>query len=127
MLFRSTTPLPNQLSLAGFMFELIAQLDPLSDTLPGAITFNVPVTLTVTYTDQQLTDAGITDESTMLLYRYESSINQWKRIGYRPGETQTLDMVNNVITARILGFSRFGQAGASGTNDLFLPIIMNNF
>jgi predicted outer membrane repeat protein len=122
----STTPLPNRLNLAGFMFELNAQFDPLSDTVPGTINFNVPVTLTVTYTDQQLADAGITDESTLLLYRFESSVNEWKPIGYRLGETQTLDMANNVLSATLLGFSRFGQLGASGDYLVFLPLIMRS-
>jgi hypothetical protein len=94
--------------------------------VPGTINFNVPVTLTVTYTDQQLADAGITDESTLLLYRFESSVNEWKPIGYRLGETQTLDMANNVLSATLLGFSRFGQLGASGDYLVFLPLIMRS-
>ena len=121
-----TTPVPNSLSLAGFMFELNAQLDPDNDTTPGTINFARPVTLTVSYTDQQLAAAGITDESTLLLYRYESSINAWKPIGYRAGESQTLDTQHNVITAVMLGFSRFGTLGANQSQTLFLPLIMRN-
>ena len=123
----NTTPLPNSLSLAGFVFELDAQQNPLSNTLPGTINFNVPVTLTVSYTDQQLAEAGITDESTMLLYRYETSLNEWQPVGYRPGETQTLDIDNNVITASLMGLSRFGQAGrVVASFKVFLPLLAKN-
>ncbi len=45
----------------------------------------------------------------MLLYRFEPSVNDWKPIGYRPGETQTLDVDNNLITATVLGLSRLGK------------------
>ena len=94
---------PRRFKFAGVLFELDAQLDPLNDSTPGSINFNVPVTLTVSYTDAELASAGISDESTMVLYRFETSLNEWQPIGYRPGETQTLDVDNNLITATVLG------------------------
>jgi predicted outer membrane repeat protein len=119
-----TIQLPARLKFAGVLFELDAQLEPLNDSTPGSIDFNVPVTLTVSYTDQELADAGIKDESTMKLYRYETSIGEWKPIGYRLGETQTLDMDNNLITATVLGLSKFGRGAPEGGYEVFLPLIL---
>ena len=39
----------------------------LNDSTPGSINFNVPVTLSVSYTDAELASAGISDELTMKL------------------------------------------------------------
>jgi hypothetical protein len=114
------------LKLVGVIFELDADVDPTNVT-PGSINFNTPVTVTVSYTDSQLAAAGITNELDLKLYRFETSVNQWEPIGYRAGETQTLDTDNNLITARLLGFSRFGQAGATtAVQSLFLPLLRKN-
>ncbi len=120
----NTLPTGPHLRLAGVLFELDAQLDPLNDSTPGSINFNVPVTLTVSYTPDELAAAGISDETSLKLYRFEPSVNDWKPIGYRPGETQTLDVNNKTITAVVLGFSRFGKLGAESGSDIFLPLIM---
>jgi predicted outer membrane repeat protein len=116
---------PRRFAFAGIVFELDANLDPVN-VLPGSINFNIPVTLSVSYTDAQLAAAGITDELTMKLYRFEPLLNDWRPIGYRPNETQTLDVDNNLITATVLGFSRWGQMGAITEYDIFLPLIFRN-
>ncbi len=41
----NTLPPPRGLSFAGVLFELDAQVDPLNNSTPGSINFNVPVTL----------------------------------------------------------------------------------
>jgi predicted outer membrane repeat protein len=120
----STVQPPQHLKFAGVLFELDAQLDPLNDSLPGSINFNVPVTVTVSYTDEELAAAGIRDETSMKLYRFEPAVNDWEPIGYRPGETQTLDVNNNLITATLLGFSRLGKMGATTGFEIFLPSVL---
>jgi hypothetical protein len=119
----STVQPPRRFKFAGVLFELDADLDPVN-VLPGSINFNLPVTLTVSYTDEELASAGISDETSLLLYRFEPGANDWKPIGYRPGETQTLDVNNNLITATVLGLSKFGKLGAQGGFDIYLPIIL---
>ncbi|HTP06708.1 MAG TPA: choice-of-anchor Q domain-containing protein [Anaerolineae bacterium] len=119
-------PPPHSLQFAGVVFELDADLDP-TNVLPGSISFNMPVTLSVSYTDQQLAAAGITDELSLKLYRFEPLVNDWRPIGFRSGETQTLDADNNIITATVLGFSRFGGMGrVTAGFDIFLPLVMKN-
>jgi hypothetical protein len=121
----NTLPTPRSLSFAGVLFELDAQVDPLNNSTPGSISFNVPVTLSVSYTDAELAAAGISDETSMLLYRFEPSVNDWKPIGYRSGETQTLDMDNNLITATVLGLSRWAKGGMPESGvEIFLPVVM---
>lgn len=122
----NTVQPPHSFAFAGVVFELDANTDPVN-VLPGSIGFNVPVTLSVSYTDAQLAAAGITDELTLQLYRFEPTLNDWRPIGYRPGETQTLDVDNNLITATVLGFSRWGTAGKTASSwEVFLPLVLRN-
>ncbi len=77
--------------------------------------FGRTVTLTLEYTDD---DVANMDESTLRLYRYVCSGGdptqcQWELVGTRAGEGQRLDMENNVLTAWLIGLSRFGGMGAS--------------
>jgi hypothetical protein len=119
----NTLILPVRLRLSGNVFELDGYPDPDVTNAPPTIVFNVPVTLTVHYVDADI--AGI-DENRLKLYRFESNLLGWRAIGFRPGETQTLDVDNNIITATILGFSKFGKYGPqSGAGyELFLPIAL---
>ncbi len=88
----------------------------LGDERVTNFTFNAPVTLTLAYTDADV--AGI-DESTLRLYRYVCTgpdtllLCVWELIGTRSGERQALDPVNNVLTAVLTGFTRFGGMGVS--------------
>jgi predicted outer membrane repeat protein len=121
----TTVQPPRRFRFAGVVFEIDADLDPVNAT-PGSINFNVPVTLSVSYTDAELAAAGITNELTLQLYRFEPVLNEWKPIGYRLNETQTLDADNNLITATVLGFSRFGHGAPIAGFDVFLPLILVN-
>jgi predicted outer membrane repeat protein len=116
---------PRSFKFVGVVFELDANTDPLNVS-PGSISFNQPVTLSVSYTDQQLAAAGITDELSLALQRFEPIVNDWKPIGFRPGETQTLDVDNDIITATVLGFSRWGMTGPTTVYDIFLPLVLRN-
>jgi predicted outer membrane repeat protein len=113
----TSTP-PSGLSFVGNLFDLdaFAGLSQIHD-----ITFTLPVTIIIHYSDDQL--AGI-DERTMRLYRLEPLLNQWRPIGYRLGEHQMLNATNNTLTVVVLGFSRFGRAGVSAEHDIFLPLVM---
>lgn len=119
----STISLPPRLMLSGNIFELDGYPDPDATNFPPPIFFNAPVTLTVTYTDADV--VGI-NEAQLKLYRFEPNGVGWQPIGYRPGETQTIDTDNNVITATILGFSKFGRMGPESGYELFLPIVLRN-
>ncbi len=118
-------PPPNGLKFAGVLFELDAETDT-PGSQGGSISFNTAVTLTFKYTDTDWQSANITDEHTLKLYRFETSVNDWEPIGYRAGETQTLDVNNNTITATLLGLSKFGGYGPSAVYDIYLPIILRN-
>ena len=124
----TTLTLPRRLKLAGIVFELDADLDPVN-VLPGSILFNTPVTLSVGYTDEQLAAAGITDELQLKLYRFEVPPfgTGWCEVGVcRPGESQVQDTQNNVITAVVLGFSKWGTMSLTNNYDLFLPVVLRN-
>lgn len=117
-----TTPLPARLKLSGDPFELDAFVGD-EFTATQIITFNAPVTITVHYTETEL--SGI-NEQTLKLYRleYPPFGSGWYAIGEcRPNESQTLDTVNNIITATVTGFSRWGTMGAQLGVDIFLPVL----
>ena len=107
----ATTPTSPTLVAGGIALKLDAYQ---GDELVSRFTFGVPVTLTLMYNDADV--AGM-DESTLRLYRYVCPYPEslllcfWEVIGTRPGEGQTLDMENNVLTAWLLGFTRFGTMG----------------
>ncbi|MBN2392715.1 MAG: PKD domain-containing protein, partial [Anaerolineae bacterium] len=102
---------PPEFLAGGIALELDAYL---GDEQVENFSFNEPVTLTLEYTDEDV--AGM-DETTLKLHRYVCSgpdtmlLCVWEEIGTRPGEGQTLDMENNVLTAWLLGFTRFGTMG----------------
>lgn len=78
--------------------------------------FSAPVTVTLGYGDADV--AGM-DEASLKLYRYVCVYGEslelcaWEVIGARPGEGQMLDTENNVLTAWLVGFSKFRGLGAS--------------
>ena len=118
-----TTPLPSRLKLSGDPFELDAFIGD-EFTATQITTFNAPVTITIHYTETDL--IGI-NEQTLKLYRLETPPfgMGWCVVGVcRPNESQTLDAVNNLITATVTGFSRWGQMGSQFAYDLFLPVVV---
>ncbi|HOU11556.1 MAG TPA: ABC transporter substrate-binding protein [Anaerolineae bacterium] len=109
----TTVAPPPELAAGGIALKLDAYL---GDERVTNFTFNAPVTLTLAYTDADV--AGI-DESTLRLYRYVCADPEslllcvWEIIGTRPGEGQALDTANNILTAWLTGFTRFGGMGVS--------------
>jgi predicted outer membrane repeat protein len=115
----TSTP-PSGLMFAGKLFELDAFLGSLQ---LHNITFTQPVTLVLQYSEA---DLGGIDEHSLRLYRFETSVNDWRPIGFRSGESQVLDIDNNTLTVVLRGFSRFGKMGASGFYEIFIPIVVKN-
>ena len=118
-----TAPLPSRLFLSGDPFELDAFSGD-EFTATQIITFSAPVTISIHYTETEL---GGISEQTLKLYRleYPPFGDSWCAIGVcRPNESQTLDTVNNIITATVYGFSKWGRAGAQYAYDIFLPIVL---
>jgi hypothetical protein len=79
--------------------------------------FDVTITLRIRYADAVLANLF---ENTLALYR---RTNQgWEIIGTRPGESYSLDVDGNLLTAYLRGFSRFGNMGTAISHRLFLPV-----
>ncbi len=114
-------PPPTQYQFAGSVFEIDA-FGP-AGAIAG-LTFTQPVTIVIHYSDADV--AGIS-EAWLRLYRFEHPPfgNGWCAIGdCRPLESQTLDLANNVITATVLGFSKWGQMGLENAYEIFLPVAL---
>ncbi len=113
----STVPAPlANYAFAGDTFELEVLMN-ITSTVPLSLTQGV--TLTIHYSDA---DLGALDEHFLALYR---AVNLgWEKVGVRPGEWQTLDTLNNVLTAHLLSLSRWGQMGVINTYDIYLPIVL---
>ena len=120
-----TASLPSRLALSGDLFELDAFIGDEENATP-IVTFNAPVTITLHYTE---TDLNGISEQTLKLYRLEVPPfgAGWCVLGVcRPDESQTLDTVNNIITATVTGFSKWGRAGAQYAYELFLPVLLKD-
>ncbi len=115
-----TEPVSPGLRFVGGVFELDAYQG--GQYLPG-FGFGRAVTLTIGYSEEGL---GGIDEGSMALYRWV--VNGWQIVGRRPGEGQTLDEVNNLLQARLLGLSKFTRMGAEpeAGYQLFLPVVIKN-
>ena len=82
----------------------------------------VHLTLTSEYAD---TDMVGVIEDTLALYRKVG--REWEEIGARIGETYTLDIENNLLTAYLVGTSRFGEMTVRiNLRPLFLPLVVRN-
>jgi hypothetical protein len=64
--------------------------------------FIKPVTLTFTYTEEQIKDFT---EDTLSIYRWDAATGKWESLG------GTVDPVNNTITVELLQFSLFAIVG----------------
>ena len=116
---RTALPLPEGMAVGPHVFELDVYRNGIH---LSQFAFERPVTLTSEYSD---TDVVGVIEDTLALYRRTGS--GWEKIGARMGETQTLDVENNVLTVYLLGFSAFGEMGDGITlRFLFLPLIIKN-
>jgi len=77
--------------------------------------FDAPVSVTVHYNDVEIADLL---EGTLAMYhRTEEPGAEWE-----PVETQ-LDTVNNVMTAHLTSFSRFGGMGVAIQQRVYLPLL----
>jgi hypothetical protein len=112
-----TEPISPGLRFAGHAFDLDAYWD---GQRLISFTFRTTVTVTIHYSDADV--AGIFEPS-LRLYRWVTPT--WEVVGARPEEGQTLDIVNNVLTAWLRGLSKFGDMGAV-EHDIFLPIVIRN-
>ena len=86
---------------------------------PGTV-----ATLTIQYAQDEVRDII---ESTLALYR--EGVTGWKKIGddtVLPGEGQTLDTANNLLTARLFGFSKFGTMGTGINQRIYLPLVFKS-
>jgi len=110
--------LPPGLGATSHFFELEA-LDQASGQLITG--FVQPVSVTVRYNDVEIADLF---EDTLAPYRWTGS--EWEKIGSRSGETYTLDIENNLLTAQLLSFSRFGHFATPINSRLFLPVALKN-
>jgi parallel beta-helix repeat protein len=115
---RTALPLPEGLVLGTHVFDLHVYRN---EILVPHYVFRKVVTLTSTYSDE---DVARMIEGTLALYR--GSGLRAARIGTRPGESQTLDAENNVLTAYLIGTSRFAEMGGSITAQILLPLILRN-
>ncbi len=118
----TAVPLPTELispglRLAGLAFDLNAYRN--GELVPG-VTFFKTVTVTIHYADADV--RGIF-EDTLKLYRWTPPT--WEVVGIRRGEGQTLDTVNNVLTAWLRGLSRYGDMGTE-KNDIYLPVVLKS-
>jgi hypothetical protein len=115
---QTALPLPEGLVLGAHVFELHVYRN---EVLIPHYVFREVVTLTSMYSDE---DVARMIESTLALYRGPGL--RVEKVGTRPGESQTLNAEKNVLTAYLLGTSRFKEMGESITTRVMLPLILRN-
>jgi hypothetical protein len=109
---------PSGLGTTSHFFDLNA----VDETTGQYITsFDEAIMLTIRYNDVEIADLF---EDTLGLYRWTGNV--WEKIGARPGETYTLDIENNILTAYLLGLSRFGSMGVSINQRLYVPLMIRS-
>jgi parallel beta-helix repeat protein len=111
-------PLPENMVLGAHVFDLDVYRN---DVHIPHFTFLKVMTLTSEYTDADV--VGMI-EDTLALYRGPGIEAEW--IGMRPGESQTRDVENNLLTAYLLSTSRFREMGEGIACLLFLPLAMRD-
>ncbi|RME45196.1 MAG: hypothetical protein D6796_10810 [Caldilineae bacterium] len=103
-----------------------------SFTLIASRPFSGLITLTLTYSDEELADAGISDEASLRLYYWTGS--RWQdvvRTCPGPGTLRpdyVRDTTNNTLTAPICHLSEFGMFAptAPAQQMLYLPLVVKN-
>ena len=90
-------PTTATLKVLSKIFEF--QIDGTTET-----NFNEPVTLTITYTDEELALAGITDESKISPYFFDVVSNDWTNAGITD---IVRDPANNKIEFKVSHFTKF--------------------
>ena len=115
---QTALPLPENMVLGTHVFDLDVYRN---DVHIPHFTFSRAMTLTSEYADADV--VGMV-ENTLALYRGPGI--EGERIGIHPGESQTLDVENNLLTVYLLSTSRFREYGAGINCQLFLPVAMRN-
>jgi cell wall-associated NlpC family hydrolase len=88
------------------------------DLGPDGTKFTNPLIIEMPYTDEQLRNAGISDDTALNLYCFDKSSNTWSQ-----ADILSIDTVNNKIQANIYHFSYLAITGLNGTPpaDLGIP------
>jgi hypothetical protein len=87
----------------------------------GPVTqFALPYTITIAYQDSDWQNAGITNENTLNLYYYNTTLSQW--VGILPCAGCSLDTVNNRLTIVLDHFTEFALM-AKSSYVIYLPLI----
>lgn len=69
---------------------------------PDGLVFSSPVTITMTYTQEDLDVAGVTDPNELKIYYYNSSSEAWEEI-----PVESIDIQNMLLTVKVWHFTIF--------------------
>lgn len=88
------------------------------DLGPDGLSLVNPIALEIPYTDEQLSNAGASDDTDLKIYYYDKSNNSWFA-----ADITSIDTVNNKIYANIQHFSYYAITGMGATapDDLGTP------
>lgn len=106
---------------AGQTTALVYKLEATSANGTPLTAFNLPITLTVNYSDAALQAAGITDEATLNLAVWDEAQAVWTPL--LPCEGCSLDTTANQIVALYSQPGTFALIG-DGQFDVYLPVIV---
>ena len=91
------SPPAGSFMVGGYVYQFSATANGQAVT-----SFDQELTLTFTYTDDQIEDL---DESSLTVYRWDETASEWVAL------TSTVDAVNNTVTATTTEFSEFALMG----------------
>jgi PKD repeat protein/subtilisin family serine protease len=112
---------PNGFNLLGESFDIHAIQD---GNLVASFLFSNPITLYFEYADRQLTNI---QENTLKLYLWDEGSNQWidAAESCAPASTYTYNLTENWFSVNICHLSQFAIFGESGSQSIFIPLVMN--
>ncbi|MBN1886383.1 MAG: hypothetical protein JW850_00270 [Thermoflexales bacterium] len=107
------------LLFAGRAFDLDAS---------SAISSSVGIVVSLAYREEDMSSAGISDESQLLLYYWTGTA--WDDVANTctPASTYSRDTAQNMLSVRVChltSFGLFGSAGPSGFK-IYLPVVLKN-
>ena len=82
------------------------------------LTFNSPLTIKLHYSEESLSDAGLSDDSNLEVYSYDKLTDNWTKVNLI-----SVDTTNHIISAEINHFSYYAITGGIGSapEDLGIP------
>lgn len=80
------------------------------DLGPDGSTFMMPLKIEIPYSDEELSDAGVSDDVALKLYSYNKTLKTWVQ-----EKIVSIDTTNNVVTGEVTHFSYYAMLGMSGT------------